>query len=126
MGKGIRTVALIALFALSGASIYGYSTYGPTQFDPDVWRAGERAISPADAPRARIADGLVRSRSLIGKSRAEIDGLLGPETKTDKFDTYDLVYWLGPERGFVSIDSEWLVIDFDQRGSVVTAEIVRD
>ena len=37
-----------------------------------------------------------------------------------------MVYWLGPERGFMSIDSEWLTLNFDQAGKVRDVDIVRD
>lgn len=40
--------------------------------------------------------------------------LLGDETNTDYFkEVNNIVYYLGDERGFISIDSEWLVIMFD-------------
>jgi hypothetical protein len=35
------------------------------------------------------------------------------------------VYWLGPERGFISIDSEWLGIKFKDN-VVIEVEILRD
>ena len=38
---------------------------------------------------------------------------------------YVALPWLGPERGFISIDSEWLVIKFEQ-DRVVVARVVRD
>ena len=41
------------------------------------------------------------------------------------FREYDYVYWLGPERGAISIDSEWSVLKLDT-GSVVQAEHVTD
>lgn len=36
------------------------------------------------------------------------------------------MYWLGPERGFFSIDSEWLVIRLNSHGKVVDYHIERD
>jgi hypothetical protein len=36
--------------------------------------------------------------------------LLGEPPKTEYFKEFDLVYYLGPERGFMGIDSEWLVL----------------
>ncbi len=73
-----------------------------------------------------MADGLVENRVLLGKTKAEIEQLLGVPTATAKFADYGLVYWLGPERSFMSIDSEWLVVAFDAKGKASEAKIVRD
>jgi hypothetical protein len=51
---------------------------------------------------------------------------LGEPKPQDFFVDYDLVYVLGPERGFISIDYEWLVINLDGAGHVNDAEIVTD
>jgi len=56
-------------------------------------------------------------------SRTDIDQLLGRPPKTEYFSDYDYVYWLGPERGFIRIDSEWLCIKF--KHDVVTDVQVR-
>ncbi len=37
-----------------------------------------------------------------------------------------MVYWLGPERGLIRIDSEWLVLRLDEGGVVREFRIVRD
>jgi hypothetical protein len=106
------------------------SVADPAAFDRNAWLAGETADFSSEAPRLRMADGLVSSRGLIGKDRSEIAALLGPDSDTDKFRSYDrsreLVYWLGAERSFISIDSEWLVVRFDRNGRVAEARIVRD
>jgi hypothetical protein len=44
---------------------------------------------------------------------------------SEYFREYDYVYWLGPERGFVSIDSEWLVVRCGG-DVVVSAQVVTD
>ena len=46
--------------------------------------------------------------------------------QTNKWKEWDLVYWLGPERGPFGVDSEWLVIKFDSSGRVQDYQIVRD
>lgn len=83
-------------------------------------------VDGQDPIRIRMVDDLVRSRRLDHQSRAEVDKLLGKPTSTNYFKEYDLVYWLGPERGFFSIDSEWLVIRFDKSEFVQEYRIVRD
>jgi hypothetical protein len=98
----------------------------PASFDRAVWRAGEDAPFNSDAPRLRMANGLIASGELLGRTRAELEAMLGPPSNTSKFREYRLVYWLGPERGFVSIDSEWLSIRFNERQQVADVRIVRD
>ena len=72
-----------------------------------------------------MADGLLKSNALIGKRRQEIVALLGEPPATSYFSEWDMVYVLGPERGFISIDSEWLVLRLEH-GRVAEARLVRD
>ncbi len=92
-------------------------------FDRAKWH--EAAQDP-NIHRNEMADDLLRRSKIIGEDREEIDKLLGTPTRTDYFSTMcDYVYWLGPERGLIRIDSEWLCLRFDGR-KVVGARIVRD
>jgi len=52
--------------------------------------------------------------------------ILGEPPKTEYFKEFDLVYYLGPERGFMGIDSEWLVLKLGPEGRVKRATIARD
>ncbi len=63
---------------------------------------------------------------LKGKSRAQVEALLGPAEETEKFRSWHLVYHLGPERGLFRIDSEWLVVRFSPAGNVTEYRLVRD
>jgi len=76
--------------------------------------------------RLRMVDDLLRRHQLQGMSVPEIESLLGPADRTEKFRNYDMVYWLGPERGFMSIDSEWLVFRLDDKKKVSAFSVVRD
>jgi hypothetical protein len=76
--------------------------------------------------RLTMVDSLLKKYKLSGMARTDLDALLGIPPKTDYFKDYDYVYWLGPERGFMSIDSEWLAIKFDTQGKVSEAKILRD
>ena len=96
---------------------------GPTEFDGVIWRQGENA---SGGPRLRMADGLLQSRVLVGRTRSEVESMLGIPRKTEYFQEYDLVYRLGMERGFISIDSEWLVLRLGKDGRVSDARIVSD
>jgi hypothetical protein len=59
-------------------------------------------------------------------TRGQVTAIVGKPTKTEYFKEWDLVYWLGPERGWVSIDSEWLVFRFNSQQKVTDCKIVRD
>jgi hypothetical protein len=94
-------------------------------FDSVTWR--QSLTTEATEPiRLRMVDDLLQRYSMVGKTRSEINALLGIPPKTNYFREYEYVYWLGPERGFMSIDSEWLGLQFDESGRVTIAKILRD
>ncbi len=98
---------------------------GHERFDSLVWRDTSQAYSKL-APRGCMVDDLLRQSRLVGMQRANVLRLLGEPTRTGYFRQYDLVYWLGPERGLFSIDSEWLVMLTDSAGRVTEAKLVTD
>ena len=70
----------------------------------------------AESPneRTKIVSDLISSGALEGKTRGELEGLLGDDTgRISTASDGDLVYRLGPER--YGIDSEWLIISFEGR-----------
>lgn len=73
-----------------------------------------------------MVDDLLRSRQLKGLSRAQVETILGPPDETSYFPEWDMVCWLGPERGWIRIDSEWLVIRLDAQGLVSDYQLARD
>lgn len=91
-------------------------------FNSTKWKQAEQKD---ESIRIRMVDDLLSQHNLTGKSRSEIDSLLGTPEKTNYFQDYDYVYWLGPQRGLIPIDSEWLVIKF-KNNIVVDARIVMD
>ena len=91
-------------------------------FDSSLWRNSATLLSV----RLRMADDLVNRQTLVGLTRQEVVALLGEPPKTEYFKEFDLVYYLGPERGFMSIDSEWLVLKLGPEGRVKRAAIARD
>ncbi len=95
---------------------------GRIPFDSAKWKNPELV---ADRIRIKMVDDLLRKHDLVGWSKEDIDDLLGVPPKTGYFSAYDYVYWLGPERGFISIDSEWLVIKFNQ-GKVAEVGVAHD
>ena len=98
-------------------------------FDAATWRSRSADAGHEWPTRLRMVDALIDGRRLDGLTRQQVVDLLGPDdrTGTSKWPDWDLVYHLGPERGgMFSIDSEWLVIRLDSRGTVATYRIVRD
>lgn len=101
--------ALLILLILFGPMIGDYSQRTP--FDSDRWKI---AVNEQKPVRLRMVDDLRRRHKLEGMSRQDIEQLLGKPPQTNYFREYEYVYWLGPERGFISIDSEWLCIKFSK------------
>jgi hypothetical protein len=92
-------------------------------FDAVAWNDQTQV---REGVRLKMADRLLARRTLIGRTRAEVVELLGEPSPTAYFAEWDLVYWLGPERGYFSIDSEWLVVRLGEDGRVADNRIVRD
>jgi hypothetical protein len=93
-------------------------------FDSAMWKAS--LAHPNDPVRLRMIDDLLKHNRLQGMAEEEVISLLGKPPKTDYFPDYQLVYWLGPERGFISIDSEWLAVRLGSDRRVTEARLVRD
>jgi hypothetical protein len=77
--------------------------------------------------RVHMVDHLLNKYRLAEMNKEEVYELLGKPTETEYFrEQNNIVYYLGPERGFISIDSEWLVIWFDNQDKVIEYKILRD
>ena len=97
------------------------------EFDPGAWRDQSVEADSLWPTRLRMVDDLIAGKRLDGLTRPEIGSMLGPEDRTGKFQDWNLVYYLGPERrGLFRIDSEWLVIRFSPSGLVAEYRIVVD
>lgn len=94
-------------------------------FDAAAWRDSARVHSAA-AVRGCMVDDLLERHALAAMDRRGVVRLLGEPDRTPYFREYDMVYWLGPERGLLSLDSEWLAIRLDGAGRVVEHRIVTD
>ena len=72
--------------------------------------------------------GTVVNKILPETDRAQLESLLGVATRTGYFTELrpDLLYCLGPERGFLGIDSEWLAIWFDDNSKAERWELLTD
>jgi hypothetical protein len=96
-----------------------------SKLDSKIWKDPAQ-FDQEPFPRRTMADTLVGDRALQGKTRAEVIELLGEPTETEYFGDWDVVYWLGPQRGFLAMDSEWLVIRLDESGHVSETKIKTD
>ena len=108
---------------LFGAYIIFWS---PLPFVYSWWNAENYNWNDSKHKRSRIADGLILTKKLYKLPRTEVESLLGRAHETTYFNEWDMVYQLGSERGFFTIDSEWLVINLDDAGRVKDYRIVRD
>jgi hypothetical protein len=75
------------------------------------------------AVRGCMVDDLLERHELRGMQRKDVIALIGEPQPSDLFPEYDMVYWLGPERGLVGIDSEFLVMKVDKSGRVTSVEL---
>ncbi len=98
---------------------------GHERFDPSVWQDTLQAFAEL-APRGCMVDDLLRRTKLVGMDRSQVVALLGEPNRTSYFKDYQLVYWLGPEPGLFSIDSQWLVMKLDRAGRVTEATLMTD
>src|SRR5215212_8180343 len=118
------TFGIIAASALTAASAVGwFLAPAGTPFDRAAW-PDERQVQ--HGVRLKMADRIVATKMLTGKTRAQVVEMLGEPPPTGYFKSWDLVYYLGPERGFMGIDSEWLVVKLDGQGRVSDYRTVRD
>jgi hypothetical protein len=131
LSKLPRARWIAAAVAIVGATV-GLSLLpkrAPKTLDMALWH-DEASIE--NGVRQKLADQLVASGSLMGKSREEVVQLLGeplldePPPPTPDFKCYDVVYVLGLQPGYFGIDHEWLVIRLGPDGCAAEARIVTD
>ena len=91
-------------------------------FSASLWK---NSATPPSV-RLRMADDLINSQRLVGLTRQEVIALLGEPRRTEYFKEFDIVYYLGPQRGFMGIDSEWLVLKLNPDGRVKKAAVAHD
>ena len=108
------------LVIVAGIIYVLFLLFSPDEFNQEIW-----VNKPAK--RVDMIDSLLSEVELKGKTKTEIIKLLGQEEEKAYFkEPNNLVYYLGDERGFMSIDSEWLVLWFDDKDRVTDYEIKTD
>jgi len=124
--KYLRAAAIsVLVILLLLIAVWRVSTDNSMRFDSAAWKQAQ-AESSLDSIRLRMVDDLLARHDLGGRSRADIVELLGEPDETEYFRDYEMVWWLGPERSYMSVDSEWLVVDLNESGVVVEARIRTD
>jgi hypothetical protein len=132
----VTSIVLTAIVVICLAAAWGFLHFalgdgpmarckGHDRFDSRAWRDSTLAWGPL-AVRGCMVDNLLSKHPLRGQSRASVLALLGEPHPTNYFRDYDLVYWLGPERSPISIDSEWLVMRLDPSNRVKEVRLVTD
>ena len=100
------------------------------KFDAELWRNQENVDRDIMwPPRLCMVDNLMSSGRLDGLTRDEVVQLLGlPHDKSFPFGAKhcDIHYYLGPDRGFFRIDSEWLFVTFGDDGKIDQYWLYRD
>lgn len=106
MRTNLKLMGVIILAITLGTCLWLSQSEPTLAFQSEIWKSDERGI------RIQMIDDLFKNYPLLGKSKAEINQLLGIPPRTNYFKDFDYVFWLGPQRGFISIDSEWLCLRF--------------
>ena len=108
--------------------MFGCSNSKEIGFDSAVWKQTESFSYQEGDITARQK--MIKSvlKLIKGKSKAEIVGLLGKGLDTEYFKSMgrDFIYILGPERSYISVDSEWLLLWFDKKNMLVKFKITTD
>lgn len=110
---------LIGVFILA-PKIGSYSSR--LSFDSQIWKEN---LSNGSTLKQQMVDDLMTHHKLVGMTQKQVDQLLGRPPKTNYFNEFDYVYWLGPERGPIRIDSEWLGVKFKD-SVVVEVQLLTD
>jgi hypothetical protein len=139
LGAGSRWAGQIALagfsafivFLLLGRMLPSALPTGSymSEFDQSAWLDPKSAnyVHNDITPRQKMLAAVVAK--LPGSSQAHLEQTLGPSLETDYFLSTgrDIIYVLGPERdSLFGIDSEWLLIWLDEKGTFERYEIVND
>ena len=107
MNKRVKNIKKIKVFFIIAAAavVFVLHEYKHT-FTVEKWLNSDIRVD--------MVDDMLEKYDLHGLTKKEIISLLGDETQDAYFkEDNNMVYWLGPERGLISIDSEWLVIVFE-------------
>ena len=128
---GIVTVVLLAVGAYSAWRAYRAARSqlaesrcdGHEKFIQSQW-LDTSLVRSRLAIRGCMVDDLLDTHELRGMTRAQVVALIGEPDSTRDFPEYDLVYWLGPQRGLIGTDSEYLAMKLDKAKRVLSVELI--
>jgi len=127
LGRTVRPIAFAIGLLLPMVAFVGYFVVVPLirhrlqarAFDAAAWRlANDEKDLSSTGPRSTMIDDLRSSGILEGKTRAEVEGLLGPPLRPYPGETDRLRYLVGWTGGFIDLDPMVLVIHFGPDGRV--------
>ncbi|ARO66518.1 Uncharacterized protein B5E39_4288 [Bacillus cereus] len=115
-----QMLLIVALISLIVCNVQLSVNEYTSKFNQNRW------LNHADK-RVHMVDDLLQKYKLIGKSNEEITQLLGAPTETRSGEEGVItLYYLGTERGFIPIDSEQLILQFDRDGKVMEYTVHKD
>jgi hypothetical protein len=94
------------------------------EFDGQLWRQpSSSSCDSGDITVRQKMVGYAIDAVTANPTHEAVIEMLGPIDEAGYFSASgrDLIYCLGPERGFMSIDDEWLLIWFDTKGQATAA-----
>jgi hypothetical protein len=103
---------------LSESRCDGHATFVQSQWMDTTLSRSKLAV------RGCMVDDLLEQHELRGMTRAQVVALIGEPDKVRDLPEYDMVYWLGPERGLIGTDSEYLVMKLDKSSRVTSVELI--
>jgi hypothetical protein len=137
-GRHVRAGFYLLGTATPLVLMIGWILFGPVitncvhqqKFNAEAWKTQEQVDhDPVWPPRLCMVDDLMSGGQLDGLSSNQVITLLGlPHDKgfPGGAKSCDIHYYLGPERGLIRIDSEWLFISLNADGNVQKYWLYRD
>ena len=124
---GLLIAAFIAFTIISNNHCVSEIAKSLQPFDAKKWtEAGAKGASSAQQEyRISAIEDLLAHKNFKGQTKAQLIELLGEPTQTDKLPNYDMIYWLGPDRSCMRMDSEWLVFTL-KNGQVESYSVIVD
>jgi hypothetical protein len=126
--KAIKSfLIMIVLIVLGVYGIRHLKYYKP--FDSTLWKSADSSQHDSQdrTPKQYMLKAAISTIEKL-QTKEKITSELGPGENTGYFidQNRDMIYYLGPERSIFSIDSEWLLIWFDDNDVILKYEIVTD
>lgn len=113
--KIIIVISLVFIIFISNTML---NKYYYSKFTPSKWLNNE-------SKRVLMVDDMLENYKIKKMNKTDILDLLGKPTIIEKMNN-NIMYYLGDERSFVSVDSELLVVYFNEKDECIKYEIITD